>query len=64
MKKSIPTNAQMAKMYEVRNSGYRLNEEKSLSAAGVIMEKGDDFWFFGLDGEILHNPVGYSIKTT
>jgi len=47
---------QHKKMNELINEGYQWNQQKSISAAGVILDKGEDFWFFGLSGEIEHNP--------
>ena len=51
-----PTKEQDEKMQSLQRQGYKWNQQKSISAAGVILEKGEDFWFFGLSGEILHNP--------
>lgn len=58
----MPTQEQLTKINQLRSEGYIWNKQKSISAAGVILEKGEDFWFFGLSGEILHNPEGWSIK--
>lgn len=54
--KDPPTPEQDKKIQELWNQGYRWNKEKSIASAGVVLEKGDDLWFFGLDGEIMHNP--------
>ena len=56
-----PTKAQVAKIEELKTQGYSFNKDKSLAAAGVIMDKGDDLWFFGLDESIEHNPEYISI---
>lgn len=58
----IPTPEQLAKTDALRADGYIWNQQKSISAAGVVMEKGDDMWFFGLGGEIMHNPEGPTIR--
>lgn len=54
------TEHQKEKMSEISDKGYKWNREESGAAAGVVMEKWHggkrDFWFFGLDGEIMHNP--------
>lgn len=56
------TEEQDQKLWELSNEGYLGNMEKSVAAAGLVVEKGDDFWFFGLDGSIMHNPDGITIK--
>lgn len=58
---SLGTQEQHDKMHDLLCSGYTWNRIRSLCAAGVILEKGSDFWFFGLDGEIMHNPEGYAV---
>lgn len=49
-----PTQAQITKIDQLRADGYIWNQRDSISAAGVVMDKGDDRWFFGLSGEIEH----------
>jgi hypothetical protein len=56
--KTIPTQEQTDKIEVLKKNGYVWNQQESIAAAGVVMRKGKDFWFFGLDGEIMHNPVG------
>lgn len=58
-----PTTEQLDKMEEISFQGYKWDRAKSLSSCGVVMMKGDDMYFFGLTGEIMHNPEGYVIKT-
>ena len=36
--------------------GYTWDKAHSVSAAGVVMRRLTDFYFFGLDGSITHNP--------
>lgn len=50
------TPEQRAKIEELILDGYIWNEKDSVAAAGVVLDKGADRWFFGLGGEILHNP--------
>ena len=33
----------------------------NLSLYLLLMEKGSDFWFFGLSGEIMHNPESFKL---
>jgi hypothetical protein len=54
--KDLPTPEQDKKMQELIKQKYKWNKEKSAASAGVVLEKGNDLWFFGLDGEIMHNP--------
>lgn len=54
--KQIPTEEQTAKINKLQQDGYKWDKQMSISAAGVILRKGEDIYFFGLDGEILHNP--------
>jgi hypothetical protein len=56
------TEEQNDKIWELGMLGYQVNEPKSISAAGLVMERGSDLWFFGLGGEIMHNPDGLHIK--
>jgi hypothetical protein len=51
-----PTKEQNDKVEELRIDGYVWDQKDSISAAGVVMRKGEDIWFFGLEGEIMHNP--------
>jgi len=51
-----PTQEQLQKIEEIKKQGYTWNKSKSIAAAGVIFEKGEDFYPFGMDGEIEHNP--------
>lgn len=66
--KTIPTTEQLNKIDELEVQGYKWNKPHSVSAAGVVLDKGKvgdsdyDFWFFGLDGEIMHNPKGFRIE--
>lgn len=53
---SVPTKEQLDKINQLAADGYKYNKAKSISAAGVVLEKGDDLWFFDLDGGIMHNP--------
>jgi len=54
-----PTPAQDAKMKEIMAQGYTWDKKHSESACAVILAKGKDFWFFGLDGSIEHNPEAF-----
>lgn len=51
-----PTAEQTAKVEELKELGYTWDKEHSAMACGVVMAKGNDIWFFGLTGEIIHNP--------
>lgn len=48
----------------MKNHGYKWNKQHSTAAAGVILKRDSDgdFWFFGMEGEIMHNPDGITIK--
>jgi len=59
---TFPTPEQEAKTEELRKIGYTWDKNKSTAACGVVLTKGDDLYFFGLSGEILHNPDGITIK--
>lgn len=59
---AMPTQEQINKIEELQQQGYKWDKQKSISAAGVVLTKGSDLYFFGLQGEIMHNPTGYSIK--
>lgn len=50
------TPEQQKKIEELVANGYIWNKEDSVAAAGVVLDKGKDRWFFGLSGEIIHNP--------
>lgn len=42
---------------------YKWDKQHSAAAAGVVLKRADgDFWFFGMEGEIMHNPDGITIK--
>lgn len=56
------TKEQLDKIAGLKILGYKWNKAKSLSAVGVIFEKEDDLWFFGLNGEIMHNPDSLTIS--
>lgn len=57
-----PTAEQEQKISELQDQGYVFDEHHSVAAAGVVLKQADgDFWFFGLDGEIMHNPEGLTI---
>ena len=53
-KVEAPTPEQTAKTEELLAKGYIWNKQDSISAAGVVMDKDNDRWFFGLSGEIEH----------
>jgi hypothetical protein len=53
---------QEAKIDELRLQGYIWNKHKSGASAGVVLEKGDDLWYFSLDGDIMHNPESLTIQ--
>jgi len=57
------TKEQHEKIEELQKQGFKWNKSKSISACGVVLEKDNDIYFFGLNGEILHNPQGNTIKT-
>ena len=41
---------------------YVWDKQHSIASAGVVMKRADgDFWFFGMKGEIMHNPDGIKI---
>jgi len=50
------TPEQRKKIEELTAQGYVWHKEDSAAAAGVVLKKGEDVWFFGLGGEIMHNP--------
>ena len=47
---------QSDKIVEIALQGYKLDMKDSISACGLVYKKGEDIWFFGLEGEIMHNP--------
>lgn len=47
-----PTQEQKDKLKELSDQGYKVDIKDSISACGVVLKKGNDTWFFGLDGEI------------
>jgi hypothetical protein len=57
------TPEQRKRIDELTAQGYVWDKEDSAAAAGVVLKKGEDTWFFGLGGEIMHNPQGLTIKT-
>lgn len=61
MDKMHTRSQQIEKILELEKQGYMWNREKSILAAGVVYIKGKDLYFFGLNGEILHNPDGITI---
>jgi hypothetical protein len=61
---NMPMQAQLDKIDELKKKGYYWDKEHSIAAAGVIMKhRNGDFWLFGLNGEIMHNPKAFiSVK--
>lgn len=57
-----PTQEQDDKIQSLERDGYVWDKQKSISAAGVVLTKGKDLWFFGMNGEIMHNPQSVTIK--
>lgn len=56
-KQETPTALQSKVMEQLRLDGYRWDKQHSTAAACVILKRADgDFWLFGLEGEIMHNP--------
>lgn len=55
----VSMNKQLDKIAALDKLGYKWDKTMSLQAAGVVMRKGEDIWFFGLDGSITHNPKRY-----
>lgn len=49
---------QSKKLHELEAQGYTFDEHMSIAACGVVMAKGNDVYFLGLEGEIMHNPDG------
>jgi hypothetical protein len=59
---TVPSKEQLEKIENIKMLGYTYDKQHSMAAAGVIFSKGNDFYFFGLEGEIMHNPKGLMIK--
>lgn len=61
-KAPTPLQSQLIEYLQSRYS-YEWNKQKSVSAAGGVLERKSDgdFWFFGFDGELMHNPNGIRI---
>lgn len=57
-----PTEEQNDKIFQLEKQGYKLDEPTSISACGLVYVKGKDIYFFGVDGEIMHNPDGLQIE--
>jgi hypothetical protein len=54
-KAPIPVQTQLMKSLQTK--GYVWDKKHSTSAACVILKRADgDFWLFGMEGEIMHNP--------
>jgi hypothetical protein len=52
-----PTTLQTDFTNYMQNQGYVWDKKHSTAAACVILKRADgDFWLFGLEGEIMHNP--------
>jgi hypothetical protein len=56
-KEGAPTKLQTDLTNALRRSEYFWDKKHSTSAACVILKRADgDFWLFGMEGEIMHNP--------
>lgn len=57
-KTKAPSHLQTQFTQRLQNDGYVWDKKHSTAAAGVILKRDSDgdFWFFGLEGEIMHNP--------
>lgn len=57
-KQKAPTKFQLSLTNALLNQDYKWEKGQSLAAAGVVVkrESDGDFWFFGMEGEIMHNP--------
>lgn len=56
-KEGAPTKLQNQFIRVLQTIGYQRDKQHSAAAAGVVLKKADgDFWFFGMEGEIMHNP--------
>lgn len=63
--KKVPTLLQDAIIRHLQsNDNYVWDKQHSVAAAGVVLKRQSDgdFWFFGMEGEIMHNPEGITIK--
>jgi hypothetical protein len=59
----VPTSLQASIMTHLQfKDKYRHDKAHSVAAAGVVLKRAldGDFWLFGLDGEIMHNPEALS----
>lgn len=62
-KMGAPTYQQTQFTHYLQTIGYDWDKQHSAAAPGVILKRADgDFWFFGMQGEIMHNPDGITIK--
>lgn len=50
-----PTKQQQDHMEELKNQGYVYGVIESMLADGVVLTKDNDVWFFGANGETIHN---------
>lgn len=56
-KQGAPTKLQNQFVKQLQHEGYKWDKKHSTSAACVILKRVDgDFWLFGMEGEIMHNP--------
>lgn len=56
------TKEQEEQIEKLLKLGYIWDKEWSILASGVILKKSSaEFWFFGLQGEMIHNPKGITI---
>jgi hypothetical protein len=57
-KQKAPTDLQTQFTRHLQDRDYVWDKKHSTAAAGVILKRQSDgdFWLFGLDGEIMHNP--------
>ena len=62
MVNATPTAEQDSKMKQLMKQGYMWDKPMSASSAAVVLRKGNDLWFFGMQGEIDHNPQITTIK--
>lgn len=63
-KQKAPTDIQVQfTKYLQINGEYVWDKKHSAASAGVVLRRkfDGDFWFFGLEGEIMHNPEGLLI---
>lgn len=52
----VPTKEQDILMQKLLSEGYSICKADSISAAGVVLKKGDNQYFMGMNGEIIKNP--------